>query len=422
MNNKLISEFSLPKYIKDKSFAEASKLIENKFKDRNDKVAIETKEELLSRLASAQEFVKQKENLQTPDTNQHMIGAMVTAANAAGAAGSGMAGAGLLAGGSIFPPLLAAGALPLAYKALTAHDRKQEAYERQSEALQGQYADLRSDFAMGGQTNDYVAGALVAALPSILGTTGALAAGAGAGTAAAGLSSLAAMGAAGAGAATGAGTAGATAASGSGSLLGKIGSFLKSDKGQNTLNQALRYSPVISNLLQSSKLQQPNTPRGNRVAAQYDKQMFDTNQLVNLVNQNNVSGALSEASGGDLGALRTNILAGNLNKNKAIADAVLKGDQVNRGEEQFQFNNILRRDMFNTQLDERFLERKAQDIGAYNSAKSAFASANAEALGAIGKEGLQRKQLERMFGYDWLGRYLNQNQKAYGGKVKKKRK
>lgn len=51
----LIKKHNLPSYIKDKTFSEASKMINNKFKDRSDKLSLETRDELLERLKMAQE-------------------------------------------------------------------------------------------------------------------------------------------------------------------------------------------------------------------------------------------------------------------------------------------------------------------------------------------------------------------------------
>jgi hypothetical protein len=63
MESKLIKEFNLPNYIKGKSFAEASKAIDKKFKDRDTVEATATKEALLKRLADAQEYVKMQDSL-----------------------------------------------------------------------------------------------------------------------------------------------------------------------------------------------------------------------------------------------------------------------------------------------------------------------------------------------------------------------
>ena len=53
----LIKKFNLPNYIRGKSFAEASKLIDEKIRDKG------TKEEMMQRLADYQEYQKQQEIL-----------------------------------------------------------------------------------------------------------------------------------------------------------------------------------------------------------------------------------------------------------------------------------------------------------------------------------------------------------------------
>lgn len=70
MEEQLIKQFSLPSYVKGKSFAEASKAINNKFKDRDDKYSTETKQALLERLSQAQEYVKQQSQPQQPEQPQ----------------------------------------------------------------------------------------------------------------------------------------------------------------------------------------------------------------------------------------------------------------------------------------------------------------------------------------------------------------
>ncbi len=60
-----MKQFNLPKYVKGKSFAEASKFIAKKFKDRNDPESIATLNELQGRLKQAQEFVKQQQEART---------------------------------------------------------------------------------------------------------------------------------------------------------------------------------------------------------------------------------------------------------------------------------------------------------------------------------------------------------------------
>lgn len=71
MKSNIIEDFNLPKYVKGKSFAEASKAISKKFEGRGSSEVKKTKEELLARLAKAQEYVKMQE--QTADGAQQPI-------------------------------------------------------------------------------------------------------------------------------------------------------------------------------------------------------------------------------------------------------------------------------------------------------------------------------------------------------------
>lgn len=70
LDENIPKEMNLPNYIKNKSFAEASKLINNKFKDRNDKPSLETKKVLLDRLATAQETLKAQKEAELNKINE----------------------------------------------------------------------------------------------------------------------------------------------------------------------------------------------------------------------------------------------------------------------------------------------------------------------------------------------------------------
>lgn len=165
----------------------------------------------------------------------------------------------------------------------------------------------------------------------------------------------------------------------------------------------LRYAPIVGNL--TDKLEQPTTPRGSRLTNVYKPNKFDEASLINQVNQNNVDAALKEASAGNLGALRNSLLGSNLNKTKALGDAFAKASNINREEERFAFQTGLDKDKTNVMLDRDFLVRKAQDLGAYNTAKSAKRSALFEDIGKIGKEETYKKMAKEMFGYTWKGSY-----------------
>lgn len=68
----IMSQFNLPKYLKGKSFSEASKLIADRFQDRNSPEDQATLKELQGRLRSAQEFVKAKQEAATQPQGEAM--------------------------------------------------------------------------------------------------------------------------------------------------------------------------------------------------------------------------------------------------------------------------------------------------------------------------------------------------------------
>lgn len=72
LDKDLVHQFNLPAYVANKSVADASKAIDNKFKDRQDKYARETKNTLLDRLSQAQEYLKQREDADAAQANQAM--------------------------------------------------------------------------------------------------------------------------------------------------------------------------------------------------------------------------------------------------------------------------------------------------------------------------------------------------------------
>lgn len=60
LNKSVIKEFNLPSNLGGKTAASATKIIDNKFKDRNDKISLSTKNKMLDAIANAQESIKAK--------------------------------------------------------------------------------------------------------------------------------------------------------------------------------------------------------------------------------------------------------------------------------------------------------------------------------------------------------------------------
>jgi len=133
---------------------------------------------------------------------------------------------------------------------------------------------------------------------------------------------------------------------------------------------------------------------------------MDINQMINKVDQNNVNKALSEASGGDMGALRSNILAANLNKDKAKSDAFIQADQVNRREN-------ARKQQFDTSIDKLNLNQANADLvdnmqnrGARETTKNNLLSSAMTDIGKMSKEAQDRKIAASATGYYHDGEFI----------------
>jgi len=174
--------------------------------------------------------------------------------------------------------------------------------------------------------------------------------------------------------------------------------------GQNYGN-VMRYAPVAANAVELAKLKKAKDPVRDRLRNRFKKTSVDERRLLNEVNNSNITGAITEASGGNLGSLRSNLLASQLNKTKAISDAYTKVEDVNRDQDnkKQQFDlNIDRTNLGQSNLDE--VDSQANE-GAYQSAKSQLKKSLYEDIGNIGKEEVNKKLVKEMFGYKWNGKY-----------------
>ena len=77
----VMSQFNLPNYLKGKTFAEASKILDDKFKDRTDPESIATKNEMHGKLKEAQEFVKAKQQELSKPSHQMPDGSTMAGAS-----------------------------------------------------------------------------------------------------------------------------------------------------------------------------------------------------------------------------------------------------------------------------------------------------------------------------------------------------
>jgi hypothetical protein len=166
-----------------------------------------------------------------------------------------------------------------------------------------------------------------------------------------------------------------------------------------------QFAPIASNLLELKNLKKSPTQRGTRLDSVYKEYNPDEARELNILNQQNTERALTEGATGNAGNLQTNLQAAGLNKLKGQS-AIMSGiDQIKAGEsakgQQFKQQG----DTVNAELDRDFLDRSARDKAAFETTKSNLKSALFEDVGKISKEHLDKKMVQKMFGYKWTGEY-----------------
>lgn len=448
----LIKQFNLPDYIKNaKSFSEASKIIMNKFEEKEDPVSKNTMKELMSRLRDAQEFIKsQTENINTQDTNpvlnndesnQFFLGGLFDTAKKAGlgntlgavsgiaqgamqnantqstdAVSSGLSGAlsGAASGAALGPVgAITGGIIGGASSLLGANAAKKAQLKQEKENVQMNSNRVLNTYMTGGKMNKYQTGGLF----DYLKPKGIANVGTGIDNNVIGFSptldvqpmaientspnfdnSLAS-------------TSPTLLRESSfldklGNKIGRttkgIGEFAKNNK------EALRYAPVAMNALQAINLEKPDAVSLNRLDNTYNPQYTDEQALQNITREqfNTTNEALAGASGGSTSALRSNILASGLNRAKAMSDAYRRSAEQNAGENRAaqQFNlGVDTRNLGQANLEE---DINARNIGAYETQKANTLSRLGQDLGSIGKEEAQKNIIEKLTGYDQQGKYV----------------
>lgn len=461
MKQNLIKQFNLPSYIKGKSFAEASKAIEKRFKDRNDKISLDTKESLLKRLSEAQEAIKQPQ-----ETNEFESGGQMGAMNylqaaqglmsmgnnifsesnvnadsqygnsAKSAVGGALSGA--QAGMSLGPiGAIAGGVLGGASSLIGSNKRNKAINEAKANKTHLDHNKAMNTYEEGGEVNSYdgiklpsnFLDSLKLQLPNFTGSTDDLHNPT--------YNEVDILGSAGKTPNFNPNdvvsnnknvSSETTTDDDSNSVINKAGKFLK-----DNYADILRYAPVGMNALQLSKLDKPQKERLNRLDNKYEKQYVDEAQLLNNINNNFNQGYLVDSSGGSQGRYAANARAAQLAKTKAISDAYLKGSEINRNEDKIEQQFDLGVDKVNLQQSNLENELDARNEGAYNTEKSRLIGQIGTDIGNIGREE-KYKQMVKESGlcYDSRGRYIcatgervpddvqledSTNENKYGGNI-----
>ena len=461
IDENMTKNMNLPSYVKGKTFADASKAINNKFKDRNDKPSLETRKTLLGRLTNAQEQVKAQreaeaakinEALQVnsqevpdqmngqipegmeefmPEQNQMFLGGEL------GAEGTDMTGG--IQGGIQALTQLSAGndsqagktalktGLTLGANALfpgagmavgpifdiadniiggnSAKRAQQRLEKRQAFKASNQYG---TDFAYGGNINKMEDGGPVPIDDSLEGYTGNLPMNTRPlATSLSGMLTPASLKNTPTSLSTtemsNYKTADTSNIPTQDSFLTKAGNYLDKNGGK-----FLKYAPVAMNAYQLSQLKKPKYERLDRLSNTYKPSYVDERALQNIVsNENdNTINALTNSSNGSVGALRSNLLGANINYTKALSDSYLKANEANNAQNQYKQQFDLGVNQANMAQSNVELDINDRNSAAYRNEKSKYLASIGTDLGAIGKEEINKNQIAEALGYTVNGDYV----------------
>ena len=381
----ITQKFNLPKYIHGKSFAEASKIIEGKFKGRTDKEAMDTKEDLMSRLRDAQEYVKEvqayKEEPVQPAQAEEPTHTMPDGTEMPGAQHQmGYGGykdtnkyetAGFLdVDDTDKRPYGPGNGQSLNSELEISRDPQLE------QRLNNSYTDGNKDTIARGVKEFEQYGVENLSKTENL--------------------------------------------DGSEETLDPVGSDVESKDGDGNmkLTKALTTAgglvPSAMNLAQLAMLKKPKEYRGAKINSTYEKQMTDEGAMQNAQNVENAGQRNAmRANSGSQSMLLSNLRGQGLNALKgqgaAYAQSVANNQQERKNENAFNAKKEATNVAFSRQDD----EINARNEGAYDSTKSELMAGLATDVGKMSKEALMKKYPELMgMDYDWLGEFNKKQKKA----------
>ena len=415
LNKNTLKQFNLPKSWEGKTIAEVSKVIDNKFKDRNDKISMSTKTGMLDLIGQAQESIKAELQPQSIDQNQMFLGGEMDsmmgmpgvsdilqggAAYASGdknqALKSGIKAAGTIGGTAIAGPI--GGAIGGMVGDFAGSFVGKRAAQREAEQLAKDTAITNnnlytSDFKYGGKMNSYAEGGYPTFannwnqpnlpidniptdpdpnyIPNLNTTV-------------------------------------STPADLQNNIYPKANLKPAVDWLGNNYGDIMRYAPVAANALQLANLKKPGYESLNRLDNRYQQQYVDERSLQNIAGNelDNVSNSLAGATNGSSGALRSNLLGASLNRGKTLSDSYLNANAQNRQQNQVaqQFN--LNVDQTNLQQSNQELDINDRNQASYRNAKSALIAQLGSDIGEIGKEQVLKKIASTVYGYKSDGTYF----------------
>lgn len=426
LNKDIIGQYGLPKSLTNKTVADATKIIDRKFKDRNDKISISTRDNMLSKIAEAQEAMKPQEvpqeqmfmggeldttegvlptegaegmnpyvsagtkmlpSLLSGDKNQMITAGVETGFTAAGTAIGGPVGGQI---GSTIGKAVS----PMISKML--NKNKEQKLAREKSIIEN--SAFTNDFAYGGILDEedpysdlinkypnrnptlagYNANTISLTPEQLIETNGY--------------------------------SDPTLAPNPTTTNMGKNQSpYPKANLSKlgDTLGQAARYAPIAMNAYQLSQLEKPAYERLNKLDARFKPEYVDERSLQNIAGNeyDNTVNAITQMGGGE-GATRNAILGAGLNKTKALSDAYMNASGQNR-----QMN--MSGQQFNLGVDQANLQQANQELdindrnqAAYRNEKSKYLTGIGEEIGDVGKEEIYKKIAKNTTGYRYDGTYV----------------
>ena len=164
-------------------------------------------------------------------------------------------------------------------------------------------------------------------------------------------------------------------------------------------------APFVGNLIEGSNLEQADPIRYHRTGRTYIPEFADEQGMLNIVDDSFASApdAIAAASAGNLGSYRANLLGSNINKSKMRSAAFDKINDINRGERKLLNQDAARAAEEETLLANKELEASALDRAAYEDAKAAYRAAAYEGLGKLGETIFQTSQQKGLSPYNIFG-------------------
>ncbi len=161
-------------------------------------------------------------------------------------------------------------------------------------------------------------------------------------------------------------------------------------------------APFVGNIIEGASLKQDEPLKYARVGRTYTPEFADEQKMLNVVDESFAGDrdAIAAGSAGDIGSYRANLLGSSINKSKARAAAFAEINDINRQERKNLNEDAAIAAREEVLLSNKEMVEERQDKAAYDAAKAAYRTAAYEGLGKIGETIFQTSQQKGLSPYD----------------------